>query len=108
MVYILNQHNSFIPPKNHAVVVTFKHEINYIECVVKSHNEIMCMSGIKNLMVEEFDLLKQYPQLCWDNIPIPSKTRTCDSDDIIIIPLGMDCYNCISFKPYNNRRYRVL
>jgi len=97
MIYILNQNSSFIPPKDHTVAISLKHEIGYIQSIIKHHNNIMW--NATDVTVDEFNALKKYRQLVFDNIPIPSRTRTCDSDDIIIIPLGMHCYNIITFKP---------
>jgi hypothetical protein len=102
MIYILNQNSSFIPPKDHAVEVIMKHEVDYLLNIVKYCPNIVWMHPSVNITVDEFELLKKHQSMCFDSIPVPSKTRTCDSNDLIIIPLGVDCYNRITFKPIND------
>jgi len=104
MIYILNQNSSFIPPKDHAINVVLKHEVGYIKYIsITNHcDNIMWMWNTTALTVDELDILKKHQTLSFESIPVPSKTRTCDSDDIIIIPLGLDLYNYITFKPIND------
>lgn len=92
MIFILKDGSPFVPPIGCMIKISFKHSLTYISDLLKDPSISVVWQPGPDLGMDDYELLVNYPKLTHDAIV------NCSSNDLVIIPTGMRCYNITTFE----------